>query len=70
MHDLRVRTSGGLHQMEVHIMVGGQLTVNEGHRIAKAVEHTLMKDVADIERVIVHVDPILDEKETEHDQSR
>lgn len=70
MHDLRVRTSGGLHQMEVHIMVDGQLTVNEGHRIAKAVEHTLMKDVADIERVIVHVDPILDEKETEHDQSR
>jgi len=70
MHDLRVRTSGGLHQMEVHIMVDGQLTVNEGHGIAKAVEHTLMKDVADIERVIVHVDPIFDEKETEHEQSR
>ena len=66
MHDLRVRTSGGLHQMEVHIMVDGQLTVTEGHRIAKAVEHTLMKDVADIDRVIVHVDPILDESETKH----
>jgi len=70
MHDLRVRTSGGLHQMEVHIMVDGQLTVKEGHRIAKAVEHTLSKDVADIDRVIVHVDPMLDEKENEHEQSR
>jgi cation diffusion facilitator family transporter len=69
MHDLRVRTSGGLHQMEVHIMVDGQLTVTEGHRIANAVEHTLMKDIADIDRVIVHVDPIFDEKETEHHQS-
>jgi len=70
MHDLRVRTSGGLHQMEVHIIVNGQLTVSEGHRIAKAVEHTLRKDVADIDRVIVHVDPLLDEKENEHEQGR
>ena len=68
MHDLRVRTSGGLHQMEVHIVVDGQLTVNEGHQIAKAVEKTLKKDIADIDRVIVHVDPMLDEKENEHEQ--
>jgi cation diffusion facilitator family transporter len=68
MHDLRVRTSGGLHQMEVHIVVDGQLTVNEGHQIAKAVEQTLRKDVADIDRVIVHVDPIIDEKENEPEQ--
>jgi cation diffusion facilitator family transporter len=68
MHDLGVRTSGGLHQMEVHIVVDGQLTVNEGHQIAKAVEKTLRKDVADIDRVIVHVDPLLDEKENEPEQ--
>ena len=68
MHDLRVRTSGGLHQMEVHIMVDGELTVNEGHRIAKAVEHTLRRDVPDIDRVIVHVDPLLDENDNEHEQ--
>jgi cation diffusion facilitator family transporter len=60
MHDLRVRTSGGLHQMEVHITVDGQLTVNEGHRIAKAVESCLIQDVPGIDRVIVHVDPIGD----------
>jgi len=57
LHDLRVRTSGGLYQMETHIVVDGQLTVVEGHRIAKEVEKCLLKDVTDLDRVIIHVDP-------------
>lgn len=57
MHDLRVRTSGGLYQMETHIVVDGQLSVFEGHRIAKAVEHCLAEEIADLDRVIVHLDP-------------
>jgi cation diffusion facilitator family transporter len=63
MHDLRVRTSGGLHQMELHIVVDGRLTVTEGHRIAKAVERCLAEEVTDLDRIIVHVDPEMDEKE-------
>ncbi|MFH1932215.1 MAG: cation diffusion facilitator family transporter [Pseudomonadota bacterium] len=62
MHDLRVRTSGGLYQMETHIVVDGQLTVAEGHRIAKAVENCLAEEVEDLDRVIVHVDPVPEEK--------
>ena len=65
MHDLRVRTSGGLYQMETHIVVDGQLTVAEGHRIAKAVESCLAEEVEDLDRVIVHVDPAIEEKEPE-----
>jgi len=61
-HDLRVRTSGGLYQMEIHIVVDGQLTVAEGHRIAKAVERRLLEDVEDLDRTIVHVDPAESEK--------
>ena len=56
-HDLRVRTSGGRHQIEIHIVVDGDLTVTEGHRIAKAVEVCLVNDVDDAGRAIVHVDP-------------
>ena len=63
-HDLRVRTSGGLYQMEAHIVVDGQLTVAEGHRIAKAVEKCLIEEVEDLDRVIVHVDPAIEEKNT------
>ena len=59
MHDLRVRSSGGLYQMETHIVVDGQLTVSEGHRIAKAVEDCLAKEVENLDRVIVHVDPVI-----------
>lgn len=56
-HDLRVRTSGGQYQMEIHIVVDGQLTVSEGHKIAKKVERCLVEDVGNFDRIIIHVDP-------------
>jgi len=63
MHDLRARTSGGRHQMEVHIVVDDRLTVAKGHRIAKTVESCLAEEVPDLDSVIVHVDPAMEEKE-------
>jgi len=65
MHDLRARTAGGLYQMELHIVVDAGLTVTEGHRIAKAVESCLAKEVAGLDQIIVHVDPAMEEKEPE-----
>jgi ferrous-iron efflux pump FieF len=56
-HDLRVRTSGGFYQVEIHIVVDGQMAVVEGHRIAKAVERCLVEEMDTLDRVIVHVDP-------------
>ena len=57
-HDLRVRTSGGFYQAEIHIVVDGQLTVFQGHRIAKTVERCLAEEMDELDRVIVHVDPV------------
>jgi cation diffusion facilitator family transporter len=65
VHDIKVRTSGGLYQMETHIVVDGQLTVFEGHRIAKEVEGCLAEEIEDLDRVIVHVDPATEEEKTE-----
>ena len=62
MHDLRVRTSGGLYQMETHIVVDGRLTVDEGHRIAKLVERCLIDEIDRVDRVIIHVDPTTESK--------
>ncbi len=62
-HDLKVRTSGGLYQMEIHITVDGQLTVVKGHKIAKDVERCLMEGVGNFDRVIVHVDPAGEKKD-------
>ena len=56
-HDLRVRISGGFYQAEIHIVVDGQLTVVEGHRIAKTVEGCLAEEMDELDRIIVHVDP-------------
>ena len=57
IHDLRVRTAGGLYQMEIHITVDGHIPVVDGHRIAKEVERCLSEEIERIDRVIVHVDP-------------
>ncbi len=65
MHDLRVRTSGGLYQTDVHIDVDRDLTVKEGHRIARAVERCLEENVEDLDSVIVHVDPAPSNKDPE-----
>jgi len=65
VHDLRVRTSGGLYQMETHIIVDGQLTVTEGHRIAKTVERCLEREIEDLDRIIIHVDPAEQEEDDE-----
>ena len=64
-HDLRVRTSGGLYQMEIHIVVDGQLTVLEGHKIAKAVEGCLVEDVGNFDSITIHVDPEIENRKME-----
>ena len=43
--------------VQIHVQVEGRLSVAEGHRIAKAVETCLLRDVEDVVDVIVHVDP-------------
>ena len=57
VHDLRVRSSGGRIQMELHVVVDPELTVRQGHAIAKAVENCLRDDFHTVELVTVHLDP-------------
>ncbi|MEW5723413.1 MAG: cation diffusion facilitator family transporter [Thermodesulfobacteriota bacterium] len=62
VHDLKVRSSGGRYQMEVHIVVPGGITVIEGHRLAKEVEQCLLEKVDHTEGIIIHVDPAPEEE--------
>ncbi len=57
LHDLKVRTSAGRYQMQVHIVVDGGISVNEGHHIAKEVEACLFRDFNELVEITVHVDP-------------
>jgi len=57
VHDVKVRTSGGRYQMELHVVVDGGLSVTQGHHIAKEVEKCLIDEIDGMGRIIVHVDP-------------
>jgi cation diffusion facilitator family transporter len=57
VHDLRARYSGSQIFVEMHIVVDPELTVREGHRIAATVKYYLINEIADVTRVIIHVDP-------------
>ncbi len=59
VHDLRARLSGSQIFVEVHIVVDPELTVRQGHDIARGVKYSLLDGFADVTRVITHVDPEL-----------
>jgi cation diffusion facilitator family transporter len=54
---LRVRKSGLEYFVEIHIQVDGQLTVDQGHRIAHEVKDRLLGTFPRIRDVLVHIEP-------------
>jgi divalent metal cation (Fe/Co/Zn/Cd) transporter len=56
-HDLKVRSSGGLHHVQVHIEVEPTITVAEGHEIANAARDALIAECEAVTEVLVHIDP-------------
>ncbi|MDI6796424.1 MAG: cation diffusion facilitator family transporter [Desulfatibacillaceae bacterium] len=65
VHDLKVRSSADLYQMQLHIVVDGSITVAQGHKVARQVEKCLFRDVENLLEVVVHVDPAQEEDETD-----
>jgi cation diffusion facilitator family transporter len=63
VHDLKVRSSADLYQMQLHIVVDGSITVAQGHQVAKQVEKCLFRDVENLLEVVVHVDPTHEEED-------
>jgi cation diffusion facilitator family transporter len=56
LHMLRTRRVGGKALVDVHIIVDDHLSVSEGHQISEAVGARLMKEVAVVSDVMVHID--------------
>jgi cation diffusion facilitator family transporter len=52
-----VRKMGFSFYVDLHIVVNGDLTVREGHRIAHKVEDQVLKGVPQVAEVLVHVEP-------------
>ena len=57
VHDLRMRSMAGRIIMELHVVVDGELSVSQGHGIAKEVEVCLQGELGLMSQVTVHVDP-------------
>jgi cation diffusion facilitator family transporter len=60
-HDLRTRRMGKALLVEVHVLVGSQVTVSEGHMIGDRVRARLLRACDYISEVLVHIDPEDDE---------
>ena len=53
----RIRKSGMLYYIDLHITVNGKATVDEGHSIAHNLKAHLMEEIPSIADVLVHVEP-------------
>lgn len=56
-HDIRTRKIGEVIFVDMHILVDKNITVKEGHDIAKAVKKTLLKQNSNILDVLIHIEP-------------
>ncbi|MCY2005573.1 cation diffusion facilitator family transporter [Klebsiella pneumoniae] len=56
VHDLKTRKTGDLILVDVHIEVDGELSVSEGHDIARAVRQAVLEN-KNLLDVMIHTDP-------------
>ena len=57
VHDVRTRRVGETFFIDMHILVDGNISVQEGHDISEEVKKNLMKSNEDILDVLVHLEP-------------
>lgn len=57
VHDIRTRRVGETFFIDMHILVDGTISVQEGHDISEEVKKNLMKSNEDILDVLVHLEP-------------
>ncbi len=57
VHNLRSRFSGAYLHVDLHLVVDGEITVQEGHTIAGAVQASIMAAELGVIDVVVHVEP-------------
>lgn len=56
-HDFRVRPVGDLYEVDLHLQVDPEITVEAGHAIARAVKQQICEKHPEVIKVLVHVEP-------------
>jgi cation diffusion facilitator family transporter len=57
LHELRTRYVGSSLHVDLHLVVGPDITVLEGHRIGDAATARIKAELPDVLEVLVHLDP-------------
>ena len=57
VHKIRTRYISTSIQVDLHIVVDGEISVREGHDIADDVRDRIIEEIAEVVDVVVHVDP-------------
>ena len=56
-HDFRVRMIGDFYEVDLHLQVNPDCTVEVGHEIAKEVKERIRRNHPEVAKVLVHVEP-------------
>ncbi len=56
-HDFRVRRVGDVFEVDLHLQVDPELTVERGHEIAREVKRRLREMHPEVSKVLIHVEP-------------
>lgn len=62
LHTLRTRRMGADALVDVHIQVDPLLSVSEGHHISERVRQKVIREIDEVQDVLVHIDPEDDEQ--------
>jgi len=57
VHAIRTRTSGGALQVDLHVLVDGDMSVRRGHDVAEEVKERLVNEGPRLADVVVHIEP-------------
>jgi len=65
IHEVKARYNGPYILVDLKICVNPQITVQEGHDIGKAAKVIIMKRIAKVQDVMIHVNPCIKEGDTQ-----
>jgi divalent metal cation (Fe/Co/Zn/Cd) transporter len=65
IHNLSVVSLDGATALSLHLKLPGDLTLEEAHELAEAVEHAILRAVPEISSVQTHLEPLAETGEGE-----
>lgn len=56
-HDFRVRRIGDFYEIDLHLQVDPQISVEAGHEVARSVKERMRENHPEVSKVLIHVEP-------------